>query len=72
MKTKFLNIALITFLSIAIIGCKKKADEAQTSEAEAAAVSEVSSDKYVTDVTKSGWSYDNSANDETTDSYCIP
>lgn len=53
MKTKFLNIALITFLSIAIIGCKKKADEAQTSEAEAAAVSEVSSDKYVTDVTKS-------------------
>ena len=53
MKTRFLNIALITFLSIAIVGCKKKADEANTSEAEAAAVSESTSQKYVADVTKS-------------------
>ena len=53
MKTRFLNIALITFLSLALIGCKNKADEANTSEAEAAAVSEATSQEYVTDVTKS-------------------
>lgn len=53
MKTKFFNILLVAVLGLAIVSCKKKADEAATTDAEAAAVSEATSQKYVTDVTKS-------------------
>lgn len=53
MKTKFLNLLLVAVLSATLVNCKKKADEAVTSEAEAAKVSEATSQKYITDVLKS-------------------
>lgn len=53
MKTKILNIALITFLSVAIIGCKKKADEVKTTEAEEVAEASSVSTKYSVDTESS-------------------
>jgi len=52
MKKRILNVFTILAIAIAVVGCKK-AKEASTSEAEAAAVSEITTQKYVTDVTKS-------------------
>ena len=46
MKTNFLKITLITFLSFALLGCKKKADEAKTTDAEEVAESTSVSSKY--------------------------
>lgn len=53
MKTNFLNIALITFISLSIIGCKNKADEAKTTEAEEVAEASSISTKYSVDTESS-------------------
>ena len=57
MRKQVLNIFTVVALCIAVVGCKK-AKEANTSEAEAAAVSESTSQKYVVNVKEStiGWS----------------
>ena len=52
MKKQVLNIFTVIALCTAVIGCKK-AKEANTSEAEAAAVSESTTQKYVANVTES-------------------
>jgi polyisoprenoid-binding protein YceI len=52
MKKQVLNIFTVVALGLAVVGCKK-AKEANTSEAEAAAVSEVTSQKYVANVSES-------------------
>ena len=53
MKKRILNVLMITAFAVVMVNCKDKAKEANTSEAEAAAVSESTTQKYVTDVTKS-------------------
>jgi len=53
MKTKFLKISVILAITIAFTSCKDKAAEASTSEAEAAAVSENSSQKFIASVGES-------------------
>lgn len=53
MKKNFLSIFAIVAIAISVTSCKDKAQEANTSEAEPAAVSESTTQKYVTDVTKS-------------------
>ncbi|HMC01885.1 MAG TPA: YceI family protein, partial [Flavobacteriaceae bacterium] len=53
MKKRVLNILMIVAVTVVMVNCKDKAKEANTSEAEAAAVSESTTQKYVTDVTKS-------------------
>ncbi|WP_298761102.1 YceI family protein [uncultured Psychroserpens sp.] len=53
MKAKFLKFSMILAIAIAFVGCKDKADEANTSEAEAAAVSESTSKKYTVNVAES-------------------
>ena len=52
MKKRILNILTVVALAVAITGCKK-ANEANTSDAEAAAVSESTSQKYTTNVAES-------------------
>ncbi|MFD2917659.1 YceI family protein [Psychroserpens luteus] len=53
MKTKFLKFSMIIALAIAFTSCKDKAAEANTSDAEAAAVSESTSQKYVANIGES-------------------
>jgi len=53
MKTKFLKFSMILALAIAFTSCKDKAAEASTSEAEAAAVSENTSEKYIVNAAES-------------------
>jgi len=50
---KTLPIALLLVFTFAITGCKNKAEEANTSQAEAAAVSESSSEKFTVNVAES-------------------
>lgn len=52
MKKRILSIFTIAALTLAVVGCKK-ANEANTSEAEAAATSEATSEKYVVNVSES-------------------
>lgn len=49
MKRLFSNIVVITFLSLALVSCKDKAQEAETTAAEAAAETTVTSTKYKVD-----------------------
>ena len=53
MRTKFLKFSMILAIAIAFTSCKDKADEANTSDAEAAAVSESTSEKYTVNVAES-------------------
>jgi polyisoprenoid-binding protein YceI len=53
MRTKFLKFSMILAIAIAFTSCKDKAAEANTSDAEAAAVSESTSQKYTTNVGES-------------------
>ncbi|HPF96172.1 MAG: YceI family protein [Flavobacteriaceae bacterium] len=53
MKTKFFNFLMVAVLTATLVNCKNKAEEAVTSDAEAAKVSEATSQKYITDVLKS-------------------
>ncbi|WP_417289748.1 YceI family protein [Corallibacter sp.] len=53
MKRKFLTVFTIASIAFGLTSCKDKAQEANTSEAEPAAVSESVSQKYVTDVAQS-------------------
>ena len=53
MKTNFFKFLTIVALGVAIIGCKKKADEATTTEAEEVATSEAASTKYMANATES-------------------
>lgn len=53
MKTKFLKFLTIVAIGAAFVGCKEKADEAATTEAEEVATSEVTSTKYMANVTES-------------------
>jgi polyisoprenoid-binding protein YceI len=53
MKKRILNVLMITAFAVVMVNCKDKAKEANTGKAEAAAVSESTTQKYVTDVTKS-------------------
>jgi polyisoprenoid-binding protein YceI len=50
MRTKFLKFSMILVIAIAFTSCKDKATEANTSEAEAAAISEDASQKYTANV----------------------
>ena len=52
MKKQVLNIFAVVALCVAVVGCKK-AKEANTSEAEAAAVSESTTEKYVVNIGES-------------------
>jgi len=49
MKTRFKTILFVSAFAVALVGCKDKAKEAETSSAEAAAQAEASAVKYVTD-----------------------
>ncbi|WP_299278241.1 YceI family protein [uncultured Psychroserpens sp.] len=53
MRTKFLKFSMILAIAIAFTSCKDKAEEANTSDAEAAAVSESTSEKYTVNVAES-------------------
>ncbi|RKE90840.1 YceI family protein [Ichthyenterobacterium magnum] len=53
MKKRILNMFTIVAISIAFVSCKDKAAEANTSDAEAAAVAESTSEKYVANVAES-------------------
>ncbi|MEM5564309.1 YceI family protein [Psychroserpens sp. AS72] len=53
MRTKFLKFSMILAIAIAFTSCKDKAAEANTSDAEAAAISESSSQKYIANVGES-------------------
>ena len=53
MKKRVLNILTVIVIMITVVGCKDKAKEANTSEAEAAAVGESTSEKYVANATES-------------------
>ncbi|MFT4610955.1 MAG: polyisoprenoid-binding protein YceI [Glaciecola sp.] len=50
MRTKFLKFSMILVIAIVFTSCKDKATEANTSEAEAAAISEDASQKYTANV----------------------
>lgn len=47
MKNRILNIFMMVAIAIAVVGCKKKADEAKTGSAEDAAKAEATSVKYL-------------------------
>lgn len=53
MKSKFLKILTIVAIGAAVISCKKKADEAATTEAEAVATSQMTSTKYMVNTDES-------------------
>ena len=53
MRKRIFNVFMIIAIAAIIVNCKEKTKEANTSEAEAAAISESTTQKYVTDVTKS-------------------
>jgi len=53
MKKRILNVFMLAAIAVVMVNCKDKAKKANTSEAEAAAISESTTQKYVTDVTKS-------------------
>ena len=53
MRTKFLKFSMILAIAVAFTSCKDKAAEANTSDAEAAAVSESTSQKYTANVVES-------------------
>ena len=53
MKTKFLKFLTIIAIGAAFVGCKDKADEAATTEAEEVATSEVTSTKYMANAAES-------------------
>ncbi|WP_299335864.1 YceI family protein [uncultured Psychroserpens sp.] len=53
MKTNFLKFSMLLALTIAFTSCKDKAEEANVSDAEAAAVSESTSEKYTVNVAES-------------------
>lgn len=53
MKRNLLKMSMIALLSIALMGCKDKAKEANTSAAEPAAVATAETTKYVVNVTES-------------------
>ena len=53
MKKQILNLFTVFALTVVIVGCKKKADEANTSEAEAAVVEESTSEKYIANIEES-------------------
>lgn len=53
MKTRILKLSMILALAVVFTNCKDKASEANTGEAEAAAVSENTSEKYVVNVEES-------------------
>ncbi len=53
MKKRIVSIFTIATLAIAVVGCKNKAKEADTKEAETVATTEVSSEKYTADVATS-------------------
>nr|WP_321223227.1 YceI family protein [uncultured Psychroserpens sp.] len=53
MKTKFLKLSMILVVAIVFTSCKDKAAEANTSDAEAAAVSESTSQKYTANIGES-------------------
>jgi len=53
MNKRILNIFTVVAVGAALIGCKNKAKEAHTTEAEVAAVSESTSQKYVAVITES-------------------
>ncbi|MDG5492406.1 YceI family protein [Psychroserpens sp. SPM9] len=53
MKTKFLKFSMILAIAFAFTSCKDKADEANTSDAEAAAVSDSTSEKYIVNTSES-------------------
>lgn len=53
MKKKTFQFALVLLITASITGCKDKAKEANTSEAEAAAVSESTSEKFTVNLTDS-------------------
>lgn len=53
MKKQIFNLLTICALTIAVVGCKKKAEEANTSDAEAAVVAESTSTKYIANVESS-------------------
>ena len=52
MKKRILTVFTVVAIAISVVGCKK-VKEANTSDAKAAIVSESTTEKYVTDVTKS-------------------
>ncbi|MFL1013312.1 YceI family protein [Flavisericum labens] len=53
MKKKFVTLLFITALSVTVMGCKDKAKEAKTGEAEAPASAEVVSETYKADLDES-------------------
>lgn len=53
MKTRFLKLSMILALAVVFTNCKDKASEANTSEAETAAVSKNTSEKYTVNVAES-------------------
>ncbi|MCK8481583.1 YceI family protein [Psychroserpens algicola] len=53
MSTKFLKFSILLVFAITLASCKDKAAEANTSDAEAAAVSESTSQKYTVNVSES-------------------
>ena len=53
MKKQFFNLLTIVALAVAVVGCKNKADEANTSDAEAATVAKSTSQKYTANVGES-------------------
>lgn len=53
MKTRILKLSMILALAMVFTNCKDKASEANTSDAEAAAVSKSTSEKYVVNVSES-------------------
>ena len=57
MKSKFLKFLTIVAIGAAVVSCKKKADEAATTEVEAVATSQMASTKYIvnTDASVIDW-----------------
>jgi len=53
MRTKIFKFLTIVAIGAAVIGCKKKADEAETTEAESVATSEATSAKYMANAAES-------------------
>ena len=53
MKKNIATILTVITLAITLVGCKDKAKEADTKEAEAAAVAKVASEKYIVDIASS-------------------
>ena len=53
MRTKFLNLLFIMAVTTSLVNCKKKADEASTSDAETVAVAESTAVEYTADASQS-------------------